>query len=83
MVIHYFLVSFAVRIDQLFQGTGAFLSVFDVQLRIFASGAAGFYKDWIHGGYTITAKEAARAMAEILPPCLKGNIFQRQCEEGE
>lgn len=54
-----------------------------VQLRIFASGAAGFYKDWIHGGYTLTAKEAARAMAEILPPCLKGNIFQRQCEEGE
>ena len=46
-----------------------------VQLRIFASGAAGFYKDWIHGRFSITSEEAAKAMAEILPPYLKGEIF--------
>ena len=48
-----------------------------LQLRIFASGAASFYKDWIHGSYTLSAKEAAKAMAEILPSYLKGDIFAR------
>lgn len=48
-----------------------------LQLRIFASGAASFYKDWIRGSYTLSAKEAAQAMAEILPSYLKGDIFVR------
>ena len=48
-----------------------------LQLRIFASGAASFYKDWIHGSYTLSAREAAKAMAEILPSYLKGDIFAR------
>ncbi|MDO5109841.1 MAG: hypothetical protein Q4D59_07930, partial [Erysipelotrichaceae bacterium] len=47
-----------------------------VQLRIFAGGAADFYKDWIRGKYSLSAEEAAHAMAEILPPFLKGEIFK-------
>ena len=49
-----------------------------VQLRIFTSGAAGFYKDWIHGRYSLSPHEAAQAMAEILPQCLKGNLFEKK-----
>ena len=47
-----------------------------VQLRIFAGGAAAFYKDWIQGKCRLSAEEAAAAMAEILPPFLKGQIFR-------
>jgi AcrR family transcriptional regulator len=50
----------------------------NVQLRIFASGAAGFYKDWIYGRYSLSAPEAAKAMAEILPPFMKGNLFEKK-----
>ncbi len=47
-----------------------------VQLRIFAGGSAGFYKDWIQGKYSLSAAEAAAAMTEILPPFLQGEIFR-------
>lgn len=42
-----------------------------LQLQIFASGAAKCYENWIRGEYQLSSREAAAAMAEILPECLK------------
>ena len=46
-----------------------------LQLQIFARGAAQCFKDWIEGKYALDSKQAAHAMAEILPECLRNERF--------
>lgn len=46
-----------------------------LQLQIFARGAAQCYKDWIEGKYALSSKQAAQAMAQMLPECLRDMHF--------
>lgn len=45
-----------------------------LQLRMFTSGAASMYEDWIAGKIPMNAEETASAMAGILPVCLRGDL---------
>lgn len=46
-----------------------------IQLKIFCHGVARFFEDWVKGVYSLCSEEAAEAMYEMLPACLKGDLF--------
>lgn len=47
-----------------------------LQLQVFASGAASIYEDWIRGRYRLSSKEAAAAMAMMLPESIQNRLFE-------
>ena len=46
-----------------------------LQLKIFCYGCAGFFEDWIGGKYSLNSVQAAQALYESLPECLRGELI--------
>lgn len=46
-----------------------------LQLRLFTCGAAELYEDWVKEKISLSARETASAMYELLPACLKQDFF--------
>ena len=47
-----------------------------IQLMIFCHGAAGFFEDWIKGVHSLSARQAAAVLYEILPKFMKGDLWR-------
>ena len=47
-----------------------------IQLMVFCHGAAGFFEEWIKGVHSLSAKDAAAVLYEILPEFMKGDLWQ-------
>ena len=67
----------AIKLIYLMKGKTEFTKVEEIQYKFLCHGIPSLYEEWIRGEYPdLTAKEAAKAIYDILPEPIKGNLWE-------